>query len=99
MNNEKEILTLLLDMQKEMQEGFSRVDERFKNLETELSDVKEQLKENTDICQALMHNSEVMNAKIDGITIDHAKTKAKVSTLEAVSVQNWQEILELKQAK
>jgi hypothetical protein len=47
----------------------------------ELAHIKAQQKENTDLISALIHNTEMANAKIDGLTVNTASNES-VSRIE-----------------
>lgn len=61
--------------QEEMKQSQQQTLERIENLEG-------QMKENTDIIKAIQHNTEVLNAKIDGLVITTA-SKDAVALLDA----------------
>ena len=47
-------------------------------IKTDISDIKAQQQENTDLINALIHNVTVANAKLDGLTISTATKESVV---------------------
>lgn len=62
MNNEEKILSLLVTMQAEQKE-----------MKEELSNLKEQLAENTSILKAVEHRGEVTSAELQGFKLEMFK--------------------------
>lgn len=66
----------IIDRQKGV---FTVTNEEFQKLVLqELSAIKAQQRENTDVINALVHNIEVANAKIDGLTLNTATKNAVI---------------------
>lgn len=66
MNNEEKILSLLMEMKEEF-------NVRFEGVEKELSNLKEQLAENTSILRAVEHRGEVTSAELQGFKLEMCK--------------------------
>ena len=60
---------------KDLKTGQQQIIERIDNLEG-------QTRENTDIIKAVQHNTEVLNAKVDGLTVNTAN-KESIANLDA----------------
>ena len=56
------------EFQKLILEKLSGLETNMSSIKTELSDLKAQQQENTDLINALIHNVTVANAKLDGLT-------------------------------
>ena len=56
------------EFQKLILEKLSGLETNMSSIKTELSDLKAQQQENTDLINALIHDVTVANAKLDGLT-------------------------------
>lgn len=65
-----------------MEELLKQMLSEIRTINQRLDNLEGQVKENTDIIKAIQHNTEVINAKIDGLTINTA-SKDSVANLDA----------------
>lgn len=75
-------------------------------LRNKMDTIEGKLDENIGKTKALLHQSEVQKAEINSITHSTARIEGEVKNvrsdlriIEAVTAKNWNDILELKQAK
>lgn len=79
----EEILKQLLEGQKQLFEGqkqliteVSSINQRLNSLETKVDNIEGQQNENSEILRALLHRTEEIDAKMDGLAINTASKEA-----------------------
>jgi chromosome segregation ATPase len=101
-----ELLQQLVAGQKEILGRFDVQEKAIQNLQSDVSEVKGQLEENTAILRALEHQSQVQKAELSNLIITTARLEGEVkglrtdvNTIEAVTAKNWTDIVQLKAVK
>lgn len=84
---------------------FDALEDRFTTLEGRFDNLEGQVRENTDLLKAIQHNTEVLNAKVEALTLTTAskdavaRLDAKFEVLNARLFQQEVEIHQLKAIK
>ncbi|BBB92638.1 MAG TPA: hypothetical protein PKA28_03585 [Methylomusa anaerophila] len=85
----EELLKQLLEGQKQLFEGQKQITQRLDRMESDITDLKTtvnniegQQAENTQYIKALVHRTEELDAKFDGLLVSTA-TKENIARLEA----------------
>ena len=93
------------DILKQILSRLDNIDNGQKQILDRLDNLEGQTRENTNIIKAIQHNTEVLNAKLDGLTITTAskdaiaKLDAKFDVLNTRLFQQEAEIHQLKAIK
>ena len=89
MNNEEKILSLLMEMKEEF-------NARFEGVGKEISNLKEQLAENTSILRAVEHRGEVTSAELQGFKLEMFKElgaiKADLNSFKEETRENFEKV-------
>ena len=81
---------------------FDNLEGRFDNLEGRFDNLEGQVRENTDLLKALQHNSEVLNAKVEALTLTTASKEAVArldAKFEVLNARLFQQEVEIHQLK
>ena len=103
---EEKILRAIENLQNQVNEKFSIIDSKLNNMETDVKYIKEQQQEQGQILKALEHAAQVNKAEHDNMQHDIAEIKGEIKTIredlttvEKVTIKNWNDITNLKAVK
>ena len=88
-----------------LKDRFTTLEGRFDTIEGRFDNLEGQVRENTDLLKAIQHNTEVLNAKVEALTLTTAskdavaRLDAKFEVLNARLFQQEVEIHQLKAIK
>ena len=88
-----------------LEDRFTTLEGRFDTIEGRFDNLEGQVRENTDLLKAIQHNTEVLNAKVEALTLTTAskdavaRLDAKFEVLNARLFQQEVEIHQLKAIK
>ena len=88
-----------------LEDRFTTLEGRFDTIEGRFDNLEGQVRENTDLLKAIQHNTEVLNAKLEALTLTTAskdavaRLDAKFEVLNARLFQQEVEIHQLKAIK
>ena len=88
-----------------LEDRFTTLEGRFYTIEGRFDNLEGQVRENTDLLKAIQHNTEVLNAKVEALTLTTAskdavaRLDAKFEVLNARLFQQEVEIHQLKAIK
>ncbi len=88
-----------------LEDRFTTLEGRFDTIEGRFDNLEGQVRENTDLLKAIQHNTEVLNAKVEALTLttaskdSAARLDAKFEVLNARLFQQEVEIHQLKAIK
>ena len=88
-----------------LEDRFTTLEGRFDTIEVRFDTLEGQVRENTDLLKAIQHNTEVLNAKVEALTLTTAskdavaRLDAKFEVLNARLFQQEVEIHQLKAIK
>lgn len=104
---------ILNEILSELKEFKKETNERFNNIQEEISVIKTQQTENTQILRSLEHKADVMNAEMDNLKHQNARIEGTVNSIkedvgelrkdinavELITSKNWNDIVHLKAIK
>ena len=85
-----------------LEDRFTTLEGRFDTIEGRFDNLEGQVRENTDLLKAIQHNTEVLNAKVEALTLTTASKDAVArldAKFEVLNARLFQQEVEIHQLK